>query len=284
MAGPEPAAPEPAAPEPAAPGPVAPELAAPELGDPGLGCGTAGALLASALGLFLAACLPLALCAEELGEAWLASGSLLAVHGALLGSSLLGLQRMGGGLLATLRAPGYGLRGWAGAVLLLAAVMALDLGILWVLDPWLPEVEDGLAPVAVPLRLLAGVVLAPALEELFFRGVLCEGLSRRHGAWAGIGLSSALFALCHLRWPLFPGTFLFGLAMGAVQQRCHSILPCIVLHGLNNGIAATFAWPAAAGAGWLAYGLMASGALAVYLVTGRAYLGGSSQRSQRSQR
>lgn len=257
-------------------------MAGPEPPAPGLSCGTAGALLASALGLFLLGCLPMALCAESLGEAWLATGSLLAVHGALLGSSLWGLQRMGSGLLATLRAPGYGLRGWAGAVLLLAAVMALDLATLWLLDPWLPEVDDRLAPLGMPLRLLAGVVLAPVLEELFFRGVLCEGLARRHGTWTGIGLSSALFALAHLRWPLFPGTFLFGLAMGAVQQRSHSILPCIVLHGLNNGIAATFTWPAAAGAGWLAYGLMAGGALAAYLWSGRPYA--PSQRSQRSQR
>lgn len=92
-------------------------------------------------------------------------------------------------------------------------------------------VADWLELVAV------GVVAAPVVEELFFRGFLLHRWARRWGTTTAVVASSALFAVLHGEWI---GHFLFGVAMAALYLRTRSLWMPIAAHALNNGIVALF--------------------------------------------
>lgn len=63
------------------------------------------------------------------------------------------------------------------------------------------------------------VVIAPAIEELFYRGLLLRSLQKRIGSWAAIIASSALFAIVHFQLLQLPGLFVFGLIAGFLAVR-----------------------------------------------------------------
>ena len=82
-----------------------------------------------------------------------------------------------------------------------------------------------------------GVVAAPVIEELFFRGFLLHRWARRWGTPSAVVASSALFAVLHGEWI---GHFLFGVAMAALYLRTRRLWMPIAAHALNNGIVALF--------------------------------------------
>lgn len=55
--------------------------------------------------------------------------------------------------------------------------------------------------------------------------------------WAII-ISSLLFGVAHADPGSFPVLFVIGLALAFLRWRTQSIWPCMILHMLNNGIAA----------------------------------------------
>ncbi len=63
------------------------------------------------------------------------------------------------------------------------------------------------------------VVIAPAIEELFFRGLLLRSLEKIVGRWVAIVASAALFALVHFQLLQLPGLFVFGLLAGFLAVR-----------------------------------------------------------------
>ncbi len=98
--------------------------------------------------------------------------------------------------------------------------------------------QSKVAPLSTYATLLAAVFIAPFCEEVFFRGFVFPGL--RHGmslVWAII-ISSLLFGVAHADPGSFPILFVIGLALAFLRWRTQSIWPGIILHMLNNGIAA----------------------------------------------
>ena len=98
--------------------------------------------------------------------------------------------------------------------------------------------QSKVAPLSTYATLFAAVFIAPFCEEVFFRGFVFPGL--RHGmplGWA-IVISSLLFGVAHADPGSFPVLFVIGLALAFLRWRTQSIWPCIMLHMLNNGIAA----------------------------------------------
>lgn len=105
-------------------------------------------------------------------------------------------------------------------------------------NPQVEAITGGfrLTPRDLVLLLLLIAVLAPIAEELFFRGMLYPLLRKRWGAAISITLNALLFALVHFIPMLLPGLFFVGLVLAWVRERSQSVLPCIVIHALQNGI------------------------------------------------
>lgn len=86
------------------------------------------------------------------------------------------------------------------------------------------------------LVFFAASVVAPIVEETFFRGVLYTALRGRMGVWPSVFLSSAIFAVIH---PL-PGGFLQIFALACVfallRERSGSLLPSMVCHSVYNTV------------------------------------------------
>jgi membrane protease YdiL (CAAX protease family) len=94
----------------------------------------------------------------------------------------------------------------------------------------------------VLLVVLAGVV-APCVEELFFRGFLFGLYRRRQPVWVAYLVSSVLFTLLHLEPTrmdlpqmagLSVGILLLALMLTWLYQHTGSLLPGILAHAVNN--------------------------------------------------
>ncbi|MGF1599348.1 MAG: lysostaphin resistance A-like protein [Acidimicrobiales bacterium] len=91
---------------------------------------------------------------------------------------------------------------------------------------------DGL--VGHVLLVVAVVVVAPVVEELFFRGLFLRALERSVGTVAAVVVSSAVFALVHRQVLPLPGLFLFGVAAAAITVRTGRLGPAWAFHvGFN---------------------------------------------------
>jgi len=81
---------------------------------------------------------------------------------------------------------------------------------------------------------IVGAVIAPLVEETFFRGFLFQGFRERYGWQAGMILSSAIFAAAHLDLVALIPTFILGNVLAYVYHRSNSIWPGVILHFLVN--------------------------------------------------
>jgi membrane protease YdiL (CAAX protease family) len=91
------------------------------------------------------------------------------------------------------------------------------------------------------------VVLAPIIEEFVFRGVLFQVFWQRTGrVWLSAFVSGYLFAVIH---PQFLGGILpitvLGTILALVYAHTRSLLPCIVIHAINNGLITLLLWSVA---------------------------------------
>jgi membrane protease YdiL (CAAX protease family) len=84
---------------------------------------------------------------------------------------------------------------------------------------------------------LAVAIVAPACEEIFFRGYVFTALRQTRGLWPGIGASSVLFALAHLNVQAFLPILLIGIIFAIVCWRTGSLVPTMVAHAMNNAVA-----------------------------------------------
>lgn len=83
---------------------------------------------------------------------------------------------------------------------------------------------------------LAVVVVAPATEELLFRGMILRGLRERHGAAFAVGLSALLFGLMHVDPNAVVYATIAGLVLGAVALRTGSTMTAIAMHAGVNAV------------------------------------------------
>ncbi|MEB8346812.1 type II CAAX endopeptidase family protein [Flavobacteriaceae bacterium KMM 6898] len=78
------------------------------------------------------------------------------------------------------------------------------------------------------------VIAAPILEELIFRGIILDGLLKKHSPIISILISSVLFGIVHLS----PWSFVTGLIMGIftgwVYYKSKSLLATIIIHASAN--------------------------------------------------
>ena len=74
-------------------------------------------------------------------------------------------------------------------------------------------------------------IIAPFIEEVFFRGFLFNRWHRKYGAGKAMIFSSLLFALLHTD---LVGAFIFGLVMCLICLKTKSLVGAIITHAANN--------------------------------------------------
>ena len=98
---------------------------------------------------------------------------------------------------------------------------------------------DGSTAALVSVSLLV-CVLAPIAEELFFRGFCFTALRRKLGMLPAAALTGIIFGAIHLGGTdvvFIVPLMVFGFLLCLLYVWTGSLLPCIVLHALNNALA-----------------------------------------------
>lgn len=89
----------------------------------------------------------------------------------------------------------------------------------------------------LPAMMFAAIVIAPAGEEIMFRGFLFRGWVRsERSAWSAIVVISLLWAALHVQydWTGMLQIFVVGLFLGWTRLRSNSTLLTFILHALFN--------------------------------------------------
>jgi len=92
--------------------------------------------------------------------------------------------------------------------------------------------------------ILVGVIFAPFVEELFFRGFLFQGFRQKYGWVKGGLLSSVIFGVAHLDPVAFIPTTILGGLLAYLYHRSNSVWPGIILHVLINALGMCAAYAA----------------------------------------
>jgi len=114
-------------------------------------------------------------------------------------------------------------------------------------------------------------VIAPLAEEFFFRGYFFGALRNWHGPWLAALITGLVFGAIHVGSadPVFLVPLaVLGFMLCIVRWQTGSLLPCIGLHALNNGLAfaVTEKWSAGGGLA------LVVGAVAVTMLICSAFL------------
>ena len=91
---------------------------------------------------------------------------------------------------------------------------------------------------------LAGAgLLAPAAEELFFRGFLYSALRQRLGIAVAAAISSAVFAVGHIdALGVVAASFIMGIALALAYEYTRSLWTAIAIHAFNNTLAVVLSY------------------------------------------
>ena len=105
-------------------------------------------------------------------------------------------------------------------------------------EAWTENYGEASADIATGtvVGLISVAVVAPVVEELIFRGLTLNRLSRVMPGWLAVLLSAAVFGLCHGERVWFCYAFVLGMFFGFIDLRAGSILPSILSHVAFNAI------------------------------------------------
>lgn len=93
----------------------------------------------------------------------------------------------------------------------------------------------------VALSIFSGVLMAPILEEILFRGYIQQDLSIRYGKFYSVIISALVFGLIHFSFVQSFSAFISGLVIGLIfYVSKNSIITVILIHLLNNFVSLLF--------------------------------------------
>jgi len=100
---------------------------------------------------------------------------------------------------------------------------------------WFSKLFEVLMTDQILILAIISVGIIPAFtEELFFRGLILDGLKNNYSKRKAIVISALLFGLIHLNPWQFYGAFIIGLISAWICIETNSILLCIYIHLFNN--------------------------------------------------
>ncbi len=153
-----------------------------------------------------------------------------------------------------------------GVLAQLVLVPAVTLPIVWLTDQNTDDVSESARELADRANTTTGVlalifttcILAPIVEELFFRGLALgafkkranlvwltmlmpidrrpDASGRRWNLWWAVILSSVIFSAVHLSALLFPALFAVGVVFAVLAERAGRLGPAIWAHVAFNGV------------------------------------------------
>lgn len=107
-------------------------------------------------------------------------------------------------------------------------------------EPTYEAYQDSFSALPPVVYYLIVLFLAPLSEELLFRGVLLEGLSRKLGLTWAVVAQAVVFAFFHgTLVHMIPMIFL-GIYFGTLAANTGRIWPCVCLHVLHNALVLFF--------------------------------------------
>ena len=106
-----------------------------------------------------------------------------------------------------------------------------------IVEPHQEDIADGFGP--IPVQVLLIVIAAPISEEICFRGMLFGGLRERLPRVAAALIAGLIFGGLHALTGVtaVPPLIFFGFVLALLYEKTGSIVPCILLHMLNNSVA-----------------------------------------------
>lgn len=84
------------------------------------------------------------------------------------------------------------------------------------------------------ILLIVVSVIGPICEELFFRGFIFQAFRKEWGVFAGLFISSFLFAAAHLELYNFLPLMAIGWVLAYIFHKTKSLFPVIFLHAVYN--------------------------------------------------
>ena len=137
-----------------------------------------------------------------------------------------------------------------GRLTVLALLVYYAIAIAYALLVVQPEQEDiarslglGSGVLTTLLAVFLIALAAPVSEEIFFRGMLFGGLRRNMGRLPAAAVSALVFGALHATTGVtaVPPLIVFGFVLALLYERTGSLLPGMLGHAINNGLALALA-------------------------------------------
>lgn len=127
-------------------------------------------------------------------------------------------------------------------ILFILAIVALGVVVNIIMTHFpLEEVSDSFAKAESYLadgdlfaKILANVILVPALEEIVFRGIVCGEIEKKLDVAPTVVLSALIFGILHFNWVQMIYAFVIGLLIGFVYEQTHKLWVVYLGHALLN--------------------------------------------------
>lgn len=84
--------------------------------------------------------------------------------------------------------------------------------------------------------ILAIAIVGPVLEELLFRGAITKTLLKQYSPTKAILISALIFGVIHINPAQIIPAFLIGILFAWIYYKTASLIPCILMHILNNSL------------------------------------------------
>ena len=122
----------------------------------------------------------------------------------------------------------------AGFVFMLIYLIDFLMSHLTFLPDWLSDTFDLLQ--SGWLGIICVAILGPILEELLFRGAITKVLLKKYNPVVAILISGLIFGIFHMNPAQVVGATLIGFILAWIYYKTHSLIPCILIHIMNNSL------------------------------------------------